>query len=288
MKKSWIGFFFTLPTMIVILAIVVYPLVRILVFSFFRVTIFIRDPVFYGLRNYINLFGDPYFWNSVHKTLVWTVGGVSVQVLLGLGVALLVNRRFKGRNVLRAAVFFPYLVPIIMATMVWSFIFNDIYGVVNYLLLEAGIINAPITWWASPRGAMFGLIVVGVWKYSPFCVISLLAGLQTIPDELYEVAQIDGAPAFKRFLYITLPSIMPMIMIVALLRSIWVFNDFNLIHLLTRGGPLDSTRTLPLFIFQEAFQQYNLGSAAAGGTVNLAILLILLLLYLRMEKRRSP
>jgi len=280
-----IGFFFALPTLAVLGVIVVYPMIRVIWLSFFKVSIFARAPKFNFFQNYTSLFGDASFWNSLQKTLIWTGCGVPLQVLLGLGVALLANKKFRGRDILRGAVFFPYLVPTIMATMTWSFMFNDLYGVVNFFLLKIGLIEKPICWFAYPNTAMAGLIVVSIWKFSPFVVLCVLAGLQTIPIQLYESAQIDGATALQLFRYITFPVIMPILIIVMLLRSIWVFNMFDLIYLLTQGGPLESTRTLPILVYEEAFHTYNLGVAASAGVIMLVTLLIIMSFYIKLYGR---
>lgn len=274
-----------MPTLLVLGVTVVYPIVRVVWLSLFKVSIFIRVPKFNFFQNYVSLLSSGSFWNSLQKTLIWTGCGVSLQVLLGLGVALFVNKRFKGRDILRGAVFFPYLVPIVMATMTWSFMFNDLFGIINYLLLNVRLIDKPISWFAYPDTAMIGLIVVGIWKFSPFVVICALAGLQTIPIQLYEACQIDGGSAWQQFRYITLPIIMPVLIIVMLLRTIWVFNHFDLIYLLTQGGPLESTRTLPVLVYEEAFQAYNLGIAASAGVVMLALLLVIMSFYVRSYGR---
>jgi multiple sugar transport system permease protein len=285
MKKSKVGFLFVLPTVVLLGAIVVYPIIRVIYQSAFKLSIFQTSLIFNFPQNFTYLLRSSSFWKSIYNSFIWTGIGVPLQVLIGLCIALLVNRNFKGRDFLRGAVFFPYLVPDIMASMVWTFMFNDLYGVLNYMLLKIGIISQPICWFSHPNTAMIGLIVVGLWKFSPFCVLGILACLQTIPNELYEASRIDGATPLQEFRFITLPTVLPVMLIIGLLRLIWVFNNFDLIYLTTQGGPLEATTTLPIYIYEEAFQQYNLGRASAGGMLMLIILLLTTSYYIKKVGR---
>ncbi len=206
-------------------------------------------------------------------------------MILGPGVALLLNRAFAGRGLARAIAFAPYLIPTVVAVLVWRYMFHDVVGILNYLLVAVGAIDQPLNWLDSPSMAMFSVIVVGVWKFLPFSVLALLAVLQSIPQEQYEAARIDGAGDLQQFTRITLPYVMPVFLLTALLRTIWTFHKFDIIYLMTGGGPMDATTTLPVLVYEQAFVDYEMGRAAAMAIVTAVILGVLLAAYFTLIRR---
>jgi multiple sugar transport system permease protein len=206
---------------------------------------------------------------------------VGLELLLGLYVSLVLQKHFKLRGLARAIVLFPYLIPTIVAVLIWRFMMHDLLGVVNYGLVALGIVKQPVLWFSNTDTAMMGVIIVGVWKFFPFVVIALLGILQSIPSETYEAARVDGANMFQELWHITMPAILPVFLLTALLRTIWTWDKFDIIFLLTGGGPLNSTTTLPIFVYREAFDHWQMGRASAVAMVTFAILLGCTLVYLR-------
>jgi multiple sugar transport system permease protein len=238
---------------------------------------------FIGLDNYVWALNNSDFYTSLVNTLVWTFGGVILEILLGLGVALLLHKKLLFRGIARALVLFPYLVPTIVAVLIWKYMFNDLVGVINYALISIGVISSPILWLSSEKWAMFSVILVGTWKFFPFVVIALLGILQAISQDQYEAADIDGASPLQKFWYITFPSILPVLIITALLRTIWNFDKFDIIYLLTGGGPLNATKTLPLMTYFKAFTDFQMGKAAAIAVLSFTLLSIILVVYLKVQ-----
>jgi multiple sugar transport system permease protein len=238
-----------------------------------------------GFENFAWALSSPAFRRALWNTFIWVFGSVAAEMVLGLGLALLLNRSFRLRGIARAIILAPYLVPTIVAVLVWRYMFHDIVGVTNHMLMAAGLISKPLLWLNSSTWAMVSVIIVGVWKFFPFVVIALLGILQAIPQEQYEAARIDGANSFQQFWRITLPYVMPVFILTALLRTIWTFHKFEIIYLMTGGGPLDSTTTLPILVYFKGFADFELGRAAAVAVLTFSILAVLLILFLLLMKR---
>jgi multiple sugar transport system permease protein len=239
---------------------------------------------FVGLANYGRLLLDHEFWASLRISAIWVAGSVGPQFLLGLGLALLLNERFPGRGVVRTIVLLPWVVSGVVTGLIWIWLFDGTVGVINDLLLRAGLVGAPVAWTIHPGLAFFMVFVANAWRGAPFFAIVLLAALQSIPPELYEAAKIDGASGWQRFRHVTLPLILNAVIISTLLRSIWTFNYIDLLWTMTHGGPLNATRTLAIHIFDTAYRDGDFGYAA---TLAVALCLILLgfsALYWRLNR----
>jgi multiple sugar transport system permease protein len=241
--------------------------------SFFKKTAFSPAMTWIGVENYAIIAGDPELWRSLARSVVFTLGSVAVQVALGLGVALLLNRAFHGRTLVRSLFVLPYLLPTIVIALVFQWLLNQEYGVVNQLLLEWGVVERPINFLGGLDTAMWSLIGVSGWQYGSFAVLLILARLQAINPKLYEAARVSGAGPLRCFLDVTLPNLRTTLLLVALLRGIWMFNKFDLIWLLTRGGPLKATETLPVYAYRLAFEEFDFGAAAAACTFMFLVLL---------------
>jgi multiple sugar transport system permease protein len=280
-----LAYLLLLPSIVLIVGLVVTPFFQAFWFSFTDKHTVTPDYSFVGLDNYLSFFRQPDFPEAFKNSVVWTVGSVVLELLLGLYVALVLQKHFKLRGIARAIVLFPYLIPTIVAVLVWRFMMHDLLGVVNYALLAVGVVRQPVLWFSSTDTAMMGVIIVGVWKFFPFVVIALLGILQSIPGETYEAARVDGANMFQELWHITLPAILPVFLLTALLRTIWTWDKFDIIYLLTGGGPVNSTTTLPIFVYREAFDRWQMGRASAVAMVTFAVLLLCTLVYLKFYDR---
>lgn len=274
-----------LPSVILIGLFAIYPVLQGFAASFFRVESATLAMTFNGLANYEALLGDSLFWESLVRTLLWTGATILMQISIGLGISLLLHQELRGRNLARGLVLFPYLVPAIVIAVTWRFILDPTLGVFNRTMLEWGLIDRPIAFLASKSTALLFVIIGGIWKYTPFVVIMLLARLQVIPVDLEEAAQIDGASSWQVFRHITLPWLMPVIVITLLLRTIWMFNEFDMVYLFAFGGPLFGTTTLPVLVRHLAFDARQIGMAAAASSVMVVILMMMSWGYFQLYNR---
>jgi multiple sugar transport system permease protein len=235
-----------------------------------------------GLAHYRYFATDPEFWSSVYYGLVYAAVTMVLQLLLGVAAALLLNEAFRGRNLLRGVVLFPYLIPTIVAVILWKWLLNDSYGLVNHLLLAAGLVHAPVAWLGKDY-IMWSLIITSVWQFFPFVVVTYLARLQTIPPELYEAARVDGATAWGRFVYVTLPQTRNVLFVIVLLRSIWMFTKFDTVWLMAGDGAVSRyVRTLPVYAYARSFTYLQAGMGAALAVVMFGMLLVATGLYFRL------
>jgi len=281
-KDNIMGFYFLIPALILLSILIIYPLISAVHLSFCSQLIYELKGHFIGLANYIEMLQDKEFWNALSLSIIWTVASVIAQVLLGVSAALLLNEDFKGRTLARALVLLPFFMPTISVTLMWKWLLNENYGIFNYILMQLNIISKSISWLGSARFAFFSLICIGIWRFSPFVIINILARLQTIPLELYEAAEIDGASKWIQFRYITLPEIKGVLLVVILLRGIFMFKKVDMFLILTGGGPGTSTQTLPVLIYKSAFKAMRLGKGAAYAIVTLLIVTIFIILYMRI------
>lgn len=283
-RDARLGMLLIAPSVVLFSAVIVYPLLAAIYLSLFDLYTPTLEGDFVALSNYAELIARGEFWVSLRNTLVWTVGTLSLQVVFGIGLALMLHQNVWFRSLARSLILFPYFVSTVVAVLVWRWLFNDLYGILNHLLVGAGVIDMPLDYLGSMPNAMISLVLVGAWKYFPFVVIAVLARLQTIPDALYEAARIDGAGPIARFFDVTLPQLRDVLLVIVLLRAIWDFKEFDLIFLLTGGGPVISTQTLSLLVYKEAFSLNQMGMAAAYAVVMMLIMLVFMILYVRRTR----
>lgn len=283
-RYALLGLALIAPTVLVFCAVIVYPLVSAIYLSLFQIFTPTLEGSWVGLDNYSKLLGTGEFWSSLWNNIIWTVGTLTLQIICGVGMALVLHQNIWFRSLARSLILFPYFVSTVVAVLVWKWLFNDLYGILNHLMIVAGLTDFPIDYLGSMPNAMISVIVVGAWKYFPFVVIAVLARLQTIPDALYEAATIDGAGPIARFVDITLPQLREVLVVIIMLRAIWDFKEFDLIYLLTGGGPITSTQTLPLLVYKEAFALNQMGMASAYAVVMMAIMLVFMILYIRKTR----
>jgi multiple sugar transport system permease protein len=284
-RYAMIGAVLIAPTVLVFCAVILYPLISAIYLSLFSIYTPTLAGEWVGVDNYGALLASGDFWNAVLNTLIWTVGTLTLQLVCGVAVALLLNQSIVFQSLARSLILFPYFLSTVVAVLVWRWLFNDLYGILNHVLLIAGLIDAPVNWLGQMPNAMISVILVGAWKYFPFVVIAVLARLQSIPEQLYEAATIDGAGPFQRFTDITLPQLRDVLVVVVLLRAIWDFKEFDLIYLMTGGGPVKATQTLSLLVYEEAFRLNRMGMASTYAVAMMLVLLGFTLLYLRQTNR---
>jgi multiple sugar transport system permease protein len=258
-----------------------YPIFYTLNMSLREVDLFSVGAPFVGLANFRYLIGNPDFWRAFRNGVVYAASTVSLQVGVGVALALLLNLPFAGRSVARGLMLLPYVLPSVASALIWKWIYNDILGVLNYGLVWLRLIDQPIGWLARPELAMPAVIAVAVWKNMPFVILVVLARLQTIPPEYYEAAAVDGANAWQRFWRITLPQLRTILLIVVLLRFLWVFNEFDTIWLLTQGGPLNATVTLSILAYTRAFVEFKISQGVAVTVVMMLFLALVSVIYFR-------
>lgn len=279
-KESTIAYVLLFPAIAFLILFMFYPVVNVIVMSFFKVDMLGRFKAFLGIGNYQLLFGDVKFWEILTRTVVWTVVGVLVKTVVGMIYALLLNVKFKGRKIARTLLIIPWAAPVPISAILFQWVYNYDFGLLNHTLKLIGISNPPL-WLAYTKTAFIAALYVDIWIGIPFMAVVFLAGLQAIPDELYDAGAIDGAGVFNKFRYITLPLIRPVLTVATLLSALWTFNDFSVIWILTRGGPIDTTDILITWIYKNYFVYYKPAIAAAAGTVTFVILLVFSLLYAR-------
>ena len=288
-RQAWV---LLAPMLLVMLLLTAWPLLRTIWLSFTDAALIGsgETPAWIGLENYLYALSDPDFRASIWRTLYFTLVSVTFEGIIGVLVALLLNQKFVGRNVLRVLVILPWALPTIVNAMMWRLNFNPDYGSINALLTQLGIIDGYRSWLGSPDAALNAVMFADIWKNYPLVTLLVLAALQSIPDDLFEAARLDGASAWRRFRAITFPAIVAPLGVALVLRTIDAFKIFDIIYVMTRGGPVDSTKTLSFFVYQESFSYLRAGSGAAYAilmTLMCALLITLYLLMLWHQRRRS-
>lgn len=272
-RQHWLGYILMLPAVALVAAIIIWPLWLAIDLSFQEVKIprmgAARRP--FSTGNYEWLFASVEVWMAAWVTLKLVVVVTIGSLLVGMGTALLANNRFRGRTIARLGMALPWAVPEIIAVVIFAWIFDTSFGLMGWLLIQLGLTDQMIPWVSTPGAAFWAVAITMIWKGFPFVSIMILAGLQSIPSDLYSAARVDGAGALQRFRWITLPLLMPVLGVTLVLVVLWVFRDFSIIKVLTQGGPLRSTQTLSIMTYDQAFQYHNYGRAAAVGVVTLII-----------------
>ena len=281
-RNALIGWLLLAPSLLLMGGLILYPVLYNLWLSPFDKHAFLPAQTFVGLRNYRYFATDPEFWSSFYYGVVYAAVTMAFQLVLGVAAALLLNEAFRGRNLLRGVVLFPYLIPTIVAVILWKWLLNDSYGLVNHFLMGARVADHAIPW-LGPDYIMTSLIVTSVWQFFPFVVVTYLARLQTIPPELYEAATVDGAAAWRRFLHVTLPQTANVLFVIILLRSIWMFTKFDTVWLLAGDGAVSRyIRTLPVYAYARSFTYLQAGMGAALAVIMFGMLLAATTVYFRL------
>jgi len=284
--ETWVAAAFVAPAALVVLLIVVVPLGRALWMSLFHIVL-TRPGIepFVGLDNYIEQLTSSDFWASTGRALFFTVASTALELSLGLGLALLMDQPLRVRWLLRSVIILPWALPTIVNALMWRWIDNAEYGSLNALLTQTGIIHEYQPWLSNSDTAMWMIIIADVWKMTPLCAILLLAGLQGVNREVVEVAQVDGAGPVSLFRHIILPLVMPVVLVVLVLRTMEAFKVFDIIWIMTHGGPANSTQTIAIYAYQTAYQGFDFGRGAALGYLIALVIMVLAAVYLRLLGR---
>lgn len=270
LKNTAIPYLFIAPAALVIAALVVYPIVNGIYISFFNTNL-VNKWEFVGLKYYLKALTDTDFRESIIRTFIFTFWVVAGHFIIGFIIASLVNRPLKGKSFFRGLLIMPWIFPDVVVALLWKWIFNTQNGILNTILLHFGVVDEAVSWLGSAATAMGCVIFVSIWKGYPLVMIQLLAGIQTISEDLYEAAKIDGANAFQRFLYVTVPSLKPIISTVLILDTVWVFKQFTLVYIQTSGGPGSTTMVSAIEIYKRAFNYFEFGYASAESVFILII-----------------
>ncbi|MFC3723333.1 carbohydrate ABC transporter permease [Neoaquamicrobium sediminum] len=268
-----LAFVLVAPALLFLAATLGWPLVQAVQLSLQDVRVIGAPGAFVGLDNYSRVLSNPSFWNAAWLSVVWVVANAVLQTVLALAVALVLNEKFPGVRVARTWVILTWIVPTVVVVVIWRWLFSTSGGMINPLLIQAGIVERPVGFFATPWTAMATLVFINSWRWFPFIALMMLAGLTRIPDDLYEAARIDGANAWQRFRRITWPLLAPTLGVLAVIGTLLSFNVFDIIWLLTSGGPAGGSRTLPVLIYETAFKGYRLSEAA---TVSVLATLLLM------------
>lgn len=271
------------PAVVVVLLVIGYPLIQVIVYSFMKYKLDgVTPPTFAGVDNYLYIFSDPDFWKSVQNTLVFTFFSVGIEAVLGLTVALVANAKFKGRTLLRVAVLVPWAIPTVVSSQVWKWMFNDIYGVVNTIGVALHILPDKIAWLATPATALPVIIAVDVWKATPFMSLLLLAGLGLIPGDVYEAASIDGASNVRKFFWITLPLVLPTLLVALIFRTLDALRVFDIFFIMV-GGQGDMA-TMATYNRQQLIDFLDAGLGSAAAVIILVLIMLFVTIYTRFSK----
>ncbi len=284
-----LGYLFVTPIAVAVLALVAYPFCYAVYLSLTHKLVGM-PPIFVGLENYIRLYDDGFFRRAVYNSFLFTFGSVGFKLVLGMLMALVLMSKIRWRSFWTGVLLIPWVAPTVVSALNFLWIFDGSLGVLNYLLVKVfHILPQGVGWLSEPGTAMASVISVNVWRGFPFFGISFLAGMKAIPGELYEAAAVDGATALQRFLYVTLPGIKNITIIVVLLSTIWTFNDFGIVYILTKGGPGGSTMVMPVLTYETAFGAQRLGEAIAVALYllpGLALTIVVLARYMRKGRKR--
>jgi multiple sugar transport system permease protein len=284
-RQLMVGYSYLLPAALCMLATVVVPIGMAMKMSLYNDVLYKpQDYRFIGLGNYVRLAEDAVFWLTLWNSFVWVSGSVVLQFVAGFAAALLLHQAFRGRAVVRMLALLPWIIPGVVVGLIWEWLYQPNYGVINDLLIKAGWLHDRIAWLSSPDLAMAAVVFTNVWRGIPFFAIMLLAGLQAIPGELYEAAHVDGAGVLARFRHITLPLLRPIIVVATATRIIWTFNYADLIFVMTSGGPANATQITSTYTLLQAYSNLDFGYAAALSVVLLLVMLAFTAAYLRLTR----
>ncbi|OGO06045.1 MAG: hypothetical protein A2Y73_03660 [Chloroflexi bacterium RBG_13_56_8] len=287
-EETLIGYSFLLPAILILIVLVGYPAIAALWYSFSDKMIGYSKIRFVGLDNYATLFGGDWrVGKAALKSFLYAGISVVIKLPIGLGVAMLLNRHFRGRGLVRGVVLLPWALPIVVSILIWSWMYNDLFGVFNFLLMKLGLISAPVNFLGSRTLALPSVLLTNIWRGFPFFAVNLLAGLVSIPDELYEAARVDGASRLQSFRHITLPGVRTVALIISLLSFIWTSNDFTSVWVLTKGGPGTASEIFPVATYKIAFSGLELGKGAAVSVAMMPFLSVLIVLLTKAVSGRE-
>jgi multiple sugar transport system permease protein len=278
------GYFMISPALFLMLVLLIYPFC-LAVYISLTDRILGEPGKFVWFTNFLKLLHDPLFRQTALNSFIYTVSTVALKLFLGLILAQLLNQEFRYRNVVRGLILLPWIVPTSLSVLTWLWMFDSLFSIINYTLLGIGIISRKISWLGDTFWAMVSVVIVNTWRGLPFFAISILAGLMTIPNELYEAANIDGANWYRKYWHVTLPLLQPVIAVVVLFSTIWTFADFQIVYILTHGGPINATQIFSTMAYDVAMVAGRIGEGAAISLFLFPILLVVILVMLRYLRK---
>lgn len=281
MTSPRLAFLFVTPALLFLAAVLGWPLLQAVVLSFQNVGVIGTTGNWVGFDNYARVLGNAAFWNAFGRSALWVFANALVQTIMALGVALLLNQKFPGVRIARTWIILTWIVPTVVVVIIWRWLLSTSGGMINPLLIQLGVIDRPVGFFATREGAMATLVMINSWRWFPFTALMMLAGLTRIPGDLYEAARIDGAGAMKRFTRITWPLLQPTLLVLGIVGTLLSFNVFDVIWLVTAGGPSQATQTLPVLIYETAFKGYKLSEAATISVLTSILLMAFALLATR-------
>lgn len=285
--ESRLAYLFLLPATVYLLVFMIYPIINVIIMSLYKTDRLGRMLNFTGFTNYRDLFAQKDFWEVMLRSIYWTALAVAVKTVFGMVLALLLNVKYTGRKVARTLIIIPWASSIPISAMLWTWVYHHEFGLLNYSLRASHILKNPPVWLGAPVSAFFSVIWVDIWIGIPFMTLVFLAGMQAISQDLYEAAEVDGANALQKFIYITLPGIRDVLLIATLLSILWTFNDFNVIYIMTEGGPAGSTHILITYIYEHTFEWMKWSYGAVMAVITFIILSIIAWIYARFYFRRE-
>jgi len=284
-KRVLYPYLLLMPLMMALILIIFYPILYSIYLSFNHYVLTAPSEIgFSGIDNYVKMLGDEVFWRSLRRTGIWVFGTIGLELLFGLIIAWLLDKEFPARGIVRSLVLLPWVFPSVLTGLMWVWMLDDTYGIINDFLAKVRLIDSYIPWLSLGGTALYGIIAAQVWHGTPFFVIMILAAMQGIPRELYEAARMDGANKRQEYWYITWPHILPTVLIATLLRTIWTASYVEIIEIMTGGGPGESTLTLPVYAFRRAYSYLDFGYSAALSLALIGMLSGLVWAYLRTMK----
>lgn len=275
-----LGYTSVMPVIIVIFVVIGIPFINALYLSLTDKTVG-AEAHFIGFENYREIFTDPVYWKVLKNTFIYFMTDVFFKLVIGMIFALTLNQAFFGRSIVRVLFLVPWAISGLVAALTWKWMYNDSYGIINQLLLDTGLIENPVAWLSGPKIALVSVIIVNIWRGIPFFLFSILGGLQTIDKQMYEAAKIDGAGPIRQFFSVTIPSISSVLVITTMLSSIWTFNDFENIYLITGGGPLYNSAVISVYTYETAFLQNDMGKSLSVAGSIIPILLVMMFFMTR-------
>jgi putative chitobiose transport system permease protein len=276
---------FIIPASIVIGTFVLYPALKAIYLSFTNFNM-ISEAGFIGFANYVNVWRDPFFWAALKNTLLYMIVVVPVLVFAPIFLAALVNKQIPGIAFFRAAIYLPVITSLVISGLIWKWVYEE-KGILNFFLIHSGLTDNPVAFLTDPANALFSVMAVTIWSGMGYYMVIYLAGLQSIPRHLYEVAEVEGVSKFQQMLYITIPLLRPSIAVVTVMSSIAAMKVFEEVYVMTQGGPMDSTKTLVYYIYESAFTEFEMGYAAAIGVILFLLTLIFSLINLRFLREKK-
>lgn len=284
-KKIYAPYLLMFPTIALLCWLLIYPVGNVF-YTSLRQEMLTRPKQngFVGLDNYIKIASDPVFWEALRNSFKWVAVEVGLQLIFGLGLALILKKKFKGCGVFRALLFLPWALSGVLVSMLWSMMYYENVGVLNDILKRLGIISKAVAWTGNKNTAFWSLIIAELWRGIPFFSIMLLASLQSVPDELYEACRVDGGGAIANFIYVSFPYVKETLVLTTLLRTIWEFNSVDLILNLTGGGPIHKTTTLAVYLANTARKDGNFGYGSALAVISFMMLFFIAAAYLKLSR----